>query len=287
MPVDFSNEKVLSIFYDVYISGVKLPFDKKMCITSIEIEETEDGADNCTIVINDINFEIIEDNIFIEDVPVKVEAGWYDELYRFGFNGYISTIDIDFPAEGFPIINLYCIDNTHLMNRKKNKRTWDNRTSADVVRSICAEYGFQAVTEPGYSFKEEENIAQSNQTDIEFIQSLAEKENDKFVCKLRGNTLYYVKKGLLSEPVVDLWYKINTREIISFSPKINKETKQEEVEKSTITSKDKSIDKGVASNTATNRDVQGEPAKTTDTPTNRQHVSSFDPNSNKWTDSYK
>jgi phage protein D len=269
----FSNEKVLSIYYDLYFSGVKLPFEKKICVTSIEVKETEDGADNATIVINDIDFQIIEDNIFIEDVPVKIEAGWHDEIYRFEFNGYIATIDIDFPSEGYPVINIYCIDNTHLMNRDKRKRTWDNVTSANVVQLICAEYGFQTIVEPGYDFKKEDNIAQSNQTDIEFIQSLAGKENDKFVCKLRGNIIYYVKKGLLTQPIADLWYKTNTRDIISLKPKINKETKQEEVREDNITSKDKKIDKGVASNTATNRQVQGEPMKTTSSPTSGSSTS--------------
>jgi len=258
----YSNEKVLAVYYEIYISGQKLSFEKKMCIQSISITETEDGADTATFNIVDANFEFIEDNIFIEDVPIKIEGGWHDEMYRFEFNGYISTIDIDFPEEGCPTLEIYCMDNTHLMNRKKKKRTWSNVSSADVVKLIGAEYGFTVVVESGYKFKKESSIAQSKQTDIEFIQSLAEKESDLFICKLKGETLYYIKKGLLTTPVAELWYKENTREIISFKPQINKETKQEKNEVATITSSTKKEDTGIASNEDTNREVQGEPMQT-------------------------
>lgn len=261
------KQDVLSAYYDIYVGGNRLNLEKKICIENVEIKETEDGADTARFSIIDTNFEFIEDDIFIEDVPIHIVGGWHNEMYRYEFNGYIATIDIDFPNTGTPSLEIFCVDKTHLMNRKKKKRTWKNVSSADIVKLICKEYGFSVELEKGYKFKKEETITQSNQTDIEFIQSLAQKESDVFISKLRESTLHYIKKGLLTTPVIELWYKQDTREIISFSPKINRETKQEKVERATITSKDKKLDKGAGSLTETNIEPQGKPSKTTSSPT--------------------
>ena len=56
---------ILSIVYDVWISGTKMGIDKKECINSIEIKETVDGADTATIQITDPEFLYIEDDIFL------------------------------------------------------------------------------------------------------------------------------------------------------------------------------------------------------------------------------
>jgi len=56
-------------------------------------------------------------------------------------------------------------------------------------------------------------------------------------------------------------------DVISFSPQINKETRQEEVAKADIVAKDKSKDSANATDSNTAREVQGEPVKTSSSPT--------------------
>ena len=116
--------ELLAIEYDVWISGTKLDINKKACITSIEVKETVDGSDTCTIKISDPEFLYIEDNIFIEDNTIKVKLGWVGVTYRVEFKGYISAIDVDFPNDGTPALTITCMDNTHLMNRKKKDNTF-------------------------------------------------------------------------------------------------------------------------------------------------------------------
>ena len=72
------------------------------------------------------------------------------------FSGYISAIDLDFPSDGYPTMSIYCLDCSHVMNRKKKKRSWENTTNAEVVKAIAKEYGFKCVVEQGYTFKTEE-----------------------------------------------------------------------------------------------------------------------------------
>lgn len=232
---------ILAIIYDVWISGTKLEMDKKACINSINIKETTKGSDKATLEITDPEFLFIEDNIFIEDNSIKIRLGWDNTTHRVEFDGYISAIDINFENTGCPKLTITCMDNTHIMNRTKKNATFKNCTHADVVKKKCAEYGFTCVIDSSYSFTVHETITQSNQTDIDFITKLAGDEVYPFTARLIGNTFYYVRAGKLETPKMTLTYKKYPHEIISFSPKINKETKQVEISGASINTSDKSM----------------------------------------------
>jgi hypothetical protein len=148
------------------------------------------------------------------------------------------------------------------MNREKKKRSWDNVTNFDVVQKIVKEYGFKVQGEAGYQFLKETNIAQSDQTDIEFLESLAKKEREQFMCKLSGDTFHYRQKGLLEAPVAELSYKTGEFDLVSFSPGINKETRQEKIYEGDITPPSKENDVHQSDNGNTSRETQGEPVKT-------------------------
>ena len=231
---------ILSIVYDVWISGTKMGIDKKECINSIEIKETVDGADTATIQITDPEFLYIEDDIFLEDNTIKIKLGWSNTTYRETFEGYISAIDIDFNSNGCPKLTVTCMDKTHIMNRTKKDATFKNTTSANVVKQICKNYGYNVVVDSSYKFEVQETITQSHQTDIDFITKLANDEVYPFSARLVGNTFYYVKKGKLETPKMTLTYKKYPHEIISFSPKINKESKQVEIKSSSVNTSNKS-----------------------------------------------
>ena len=233
--------EVYSIVYDVWISGTKLGIEKKQCINSIEIKETVEGSDSAVIQITDPEFLYIEDDIFIEDNTIKIQLGWDDTTYRVTFEGYISAIDIDFDSTGCPKLTVTCMDNTHIMNRKKNSNTFKDTTSAEVVKKIVQSYGYTCVVDSSYSFTKQETITQSDQTDIEFITKLAGDEVYPFTARLVGNTFYYVKMGKLETPKMALTYKKYPHEIVSFKPQINKELKQVEVNSSKIDTSSKSV----------------------------------------------
>lgn len=226
------NDGVLAMRYNVWISGTFLDVDRKQCIEAVELKETVDGADTATLRIADPDFLFINDNIFIEDNSIKIEMGWEGETYRERFMGYISAIDIVFSANGFPVISLMCMDRTHLMNRERKNQTYTNCTSVDVVKKIVQSYGYKFEYDKEVQYKVQETITQSDQTDIEFICNLASQEVHPFTARLVGDTFYYVTKGKLDTPKLTLHYVGYPHEIISFSPRINKEMKKEAIESS-------------------------------------------------------
>lgn len=258
----YKQGKVLAMTFDVWISGTKLGMSKKSCIKSIEIHDTVSGSDKATIQISDPEFEYIEDNIFVEDNTIKIKMGWDGYSYRDNFEGYISAIDINFESDGCPKLTLSCMDNTHVMNRKKKNRTFKKCTSADVVKKIAQSYGFTCVIDKSYSFKTQDSISQSNQTDIDFITKLAGDEVYPFTARLVGKKFYYVKMGKLTTPKLTLTYREYPHDIISLSLQLNKETKKVEIKSSSVDTKSKSVsstdgtvaeDKGSASSDSSSK----------------------------------
>lgn len=250
----------ISPYYSISVNGKGLDLRRMSCIESVEIDSPVDGSDTATIVINDPDFLYINDNIFVKDVPITIVSGIQESTKRETFTGFISAIDIDFPEVGTPSLTINCIDSSHVMNRKSKKRSWEKTTNAAVVQKIAAEYGFKCQVEPGYTFKVEDTITQSNQTDLDFLEGLAKKERDIFMCKLIEKTIVYKKMGLLSNSVATVHYREYPYNILSFSPRINKETRQEEIGKSNVTSS-KSVENGIA-NSSTKRDTQGDSVET-------------------------
>ena len=291
IPFD-SYDTYFTVLWNMSINGVELDQERKMCITQIDIEENCDGSDTASFTVADPDMLFIEDNIFIEQASVSIEIYFEEDTHVIKFKGYISTIDIDFPENGTPTLNIMCLDAaTHLMNRSKKSRSWEKSTSAATVERIAAEYGLKLDKEKGYSFEEEETISQSGETDIEFIEGLAKKEDEIFTCKIKENTVHYAQKHLLGKPIAELFYKIGDKDLISFSPRINKETHREEVEKADVDKKDKKKDKAKADKD-TIRDVQGEPIVVSSFPMGTQTSADikqeqgdkyvFDENTKKW-----
>ena len=220
-------DKVMACIWSVSINGVTLDLQRKRSITSIRIDTQCDGSDTATIDITDKDLVYINDNIFIEDATISISMMFVGTTDKITFSGYVSAIDINFPEDGMPVLSLTCLDGTHVMNRTKKKRSWNNVTRMQVAQKIAAEYGFKFEGETSYNGVVEDTISQSDQTDIEFLEDLASQENELYSCKLRGDTLHYKKKNMTAEAVMAIHYKKYPYEVRSFSPRINKETMQD------------------------------------------------------------
>lgn len=239
----YNDGEVLSITYEVSIGGSKLDLERKQCIQSISVKETTNGSNTATIEILDPEMIFIEDDIFLEEKDVVISLGWSNTTYRTEFKGYISKVDIDFSSDGVPKLSITCLDGTHDMNREKKNNTWENTTSAEVVKEICSNYGMSCKVDESYDFTTQETITQSDMTDIEFIVSLAGEEVHPFQARLDDEgTFHYEKAGELSKSSATLTYRKYPHEIISFSPSINKEEKKDKITSATTDTSEKETD---------------------------------------------
>lgn len=248
---------LLSFYYNIFINNEELDATVKAFIDEITIEDNADGSDLLTIVLNDPSFIFIEDDIFLEEMPIRFEGGWVGKP-PIKFSGYISIIDIDFPDDGTPVLSISCMDKTYLMNKSEKKRTWSKMKVSDVVTAIFKEYGLKA--EVDATSKVEETISQSNVSDINFIIDLADKEADEYLVYVEGDTGYFKKKKMLDAPQKTLSYRCGGLDIMSFKPSINKASKKEEVTTSNVDDKTKGVETAKVDNN-TNREVQGSTVK--------------------------
>lgn len=248
---------MIAFWWKVFINDRELVGKERSCIEELAFSNPINGSDTVTIKLADPEMTFVDDNIYIDNAPIRVSWGLHDTLFHKDFSGYISAIDITFPDTGIIEMTLTVMDGSHIMHRTKKKRTWSNTTNAAVVKQIASEYGFKCELESGYDFKTEETISQDNKTDLELIEDLAGNEDDKFYCKLIGDTIHYKKQGLIQDPVVGLTYRKFPYDLLSFSPQITIEDKKQDEETSDInTSTVETQTTKVDKNTA-DRDVQG------------------------------
>lgn len=243
-------------YANVSIDGTPLDEQRIRSIQSISINNPIDGSTSCTLTVFDTEKVYIEDNIFIEDVRINVTMGMWDIANsQQKFEGYISFIDIDFGSDGVPVLSILCMDETHMMNRLKKKRTWTDSTSVKVVTLIASEYGLKVITSSSYAFAKEKTIVQSEVTDIKFIEMLGEKERDTFKVKLEGDTLYYIPMEFNASPVDVYAYGEFPYDVVRFKPSINKETIQVDSEASDILTETKKNEERTATQEDTARDT--------------------------------
>ena len=264
-PPRFGNEyPVLFGGYGVNINNVKLGVERLAFITELSITQNEGTSSTCTMKISDPNFYFIEDSLFIRETPIQASITLLGDFTKMVFfDGYIATVDIEFPSDGCPKLTINCIDKSHEMTRVKYKRSWENVTSSQVVQQIAQEHGFACYVEEGYPFPLQATIVQDDKTDIEFLEDLASKELDLFECHLVTNTdgktiLYYVIKGKIDQDnYTSLTYRFGNivetgpqqepskrvcYDIVSFKPNINIETRQEEVRSDGINADTKEVE---------------------------------------------
>lgn len=248
---------MIAVWWKVFINDREIEQTEKSSVNELSFSNPINGSDTATLKMSDPDMIFIEDNIYTDNTPVKIQWGIYDTLFTQEFNGYISAIDIDFPSSDVVVLTITVMDKSHVMHRTKKKRSWENTTRSAVVQQIAKEYGFKCVVESGYNFKKEETISQDNKTDLEFIEGLADEEDEKFYCKLIDDTVYYCKQGLLNDPVVNLTYRKYPFDLLSFKPQITIEDKKEEESTSDINSDSLTTNTSTVNSSSANRDVQG------------------------------
>jgi hypothetical protein len=217
-------------FYEIIIGGVKLEEAYLRTISEIIYEDNAMGSSLLHISMQDPDRDFIENEFLIEDTPVVFLGGWRGEVTE--FKGWISVIDMDFPENGVPTLTLRCMDNSHLLNREKKKRTFEKIRVSDVARKVFQENGLKAVVDTTPIV--EESLSQNEQTDIQFLLSLVSNVIEDYICYIEKDTGYFVKKNIIQNPQSTLEYRKGRGELKSFSPRLAKEVKQERADNSNI-----------------------------------------------------
>lgn len=256
--------KVVTPIYTLKVGGKTFKSQTEgAVIDSMKISTPIDGSKSLDVSICDPYLEVIGSNIYVEDSPISAMISTSDGAINESFDGFISAIDVSFPNTGIPTVSILGIDYSHLLNAKRKSRTWTNTTKVAVMEQIAKEHGLAFECGDGVDKTTiEESIVQDDITDLEFIEELKKDEGEDFRLSFENKKIIFEKinfKG--SKNCGTLEYKIGSCNLLSFSPQVNKETKESEVEDKDITASTKQDTSAKTSSSASDSTAQGNPVE--------------------------
>ena len=207
----------------------ELPENMRDLIESYDIQTEESGATTLCFSVKDPNFVLLNSSILTEDRTVYFEWGWANDWSNISrhSNMHISLIEPTFDSSGYPQLDITCIDASHTLNREEKTRTFKDMKRSSIAKYIFQEHGMPCYVEDSGEMAEdvEEEIQQSNETDIAFLQTLADEViGTKFICYVDNGKGYFRKRNYNQEPIIDMHYRDEVgNDIKSFKCRINKE----------------------------------------------------------------
>lgn len=201
-----------SPFYEVKVKENELFITDLIDSFSFEDCATKDDYLKINIKTNDINL---------------IDADWLAVgkilLFRFGYiagidsgerQAIIQAIKINYNA--LISIDVECLDKGSTMKKTQSNKVWKDRTASEIAEEISKEYGLEPQIEK--TIFKYVSIPQGNKTDFQFLQMLAnQEENGSFQCYIKDNILYFIKKNLGKNSKRTYIYGDNNGDIISFS----------------------------------------------------------------------
>ncbi|WP_274650191.1 phage late control D family protein [Paenibacillus humicola] len=197
--------------FEVMIDGTSL-IRQSVAISSIKVDTTVDKKAD--------SFHFTVDNAFD---PVRREFQWVDTLLAVGkyteirmgyadkletvFYGLITSVALDYPADGNPTVSVTGMDISFLMMKGSHSNSWKEKKDSDVVKAIGAKYGATLTVDDTPVTKP--IIEQIRMNDFQFMNALA-KEND-YDFFVVGKKLFFRKPNQSKTPVLTLMYGKNLR----------------------------------------------------------------------------
>jgi len=192
-----------SPIFEISVDGTDMT--NEIAVDTIKVETTTDSkADSFTFqVIN--SFDLVKRDFlwlkdkFVPGISIDIKMGYVDKLIPV-FSGYITSVSVEFPEKGTPILNVSGMDISFLLMKGAKSMSWEKKKYSDVVKQIGALYGATIVADD--TGTEISNIVQNSINDFHFIQHLAAIVNyDFFVI---GKTIYFRKSLTGKESVITL-----------------------------------------------------------------------------------
>ncbi len=223
----------------ILVDGSDLLRQELMAITQVEVDQVLQSAGRFTFTI------VSAYSMEYHDFATAKRKNVFD-LLRFGasvsiamgygsrlpvlITGSITEISTSFPETGYPELVVSGYDRSFPMTTGKNTSTWNKRCDSDVVSEIAKKHSLD--TDIDSTTDKHPRIEQHQQTDLEFIKKLADRNHFEFY--VRGDVLRFGKpkdkasglirmswgEGLLSfKPEANLAGQVASVEVYGWDPK--------------------------------------------------------------------
>src|SRR5256885_1035586 len=181
--------------FAVYLDGTKLQGEEAAAVIGIRVFQTRFGASAFEIVVSDQDLVWQGKPTFTECKEVKIELGVPGKLKK-GFDGEVTAWRTELERSGPTVLVVRGLDRSHRMMRAHKTKTYKDSTPLDCVSKIAGDYGLTAKTKGGTPDPVKMFRFQANQTDFEFLRSMADLEGYMFW--VDGKDLHFERPELSS-----------------------------------------------------------------------------------------
>ncbi|MBD2341681.1 phage late control D family protein [Calothrix sp. FACHB-156] len=212
---------------EVLIQGKRLPLSTANDLLAVTVSEdlAAPGMFTLELVTWDLaasRFTWIDDQLFEVGKNVEIRMG-YENSFTSLIVGEITVLEPEFARDDIPILVVRGHDLRHRLMRGKKTRSFVQMKDSEIVNKIATEQGLTAKAEDNRV--KLEYVLQHSQTDLEFLQSRADRLGYELV--VEAKTLYFRPHQHRTEKVLTL-----TREddLIDFYPRLSSMNQVKQVE---------------------------------------------------------
>ena len=181
--------------FSIQLDGTKLKPEEAAAILGIRVFQTRAGASAFEIVVSDPDLSWQAKPLFIDCKEVQIELGVPGKLKKV-FDGEVTAWRTELERAGPTVLVLRGMDRSHRMMRAKKTKTYANASPLDCAQQIASQYGLTAKTRAGSPAPVKMFRFQANQTDFDFLSSMAELEGYMFW--VEGSELHFERPQLSS-----------------------------------------------------------------------------------------
>lgn len=221
--------------FTVKVGGRDLTHDHAIGVNQVEVDLTLGGAGRFSFTV--VNTFDIERRSFVSGfgLPVldvltfgaAVEIGLgYGDRTRLEpmIRGVITEITTNFAESGSPELSVAGYDNLFPLTLGKRSQNWKDSTDSSVVSLIAQQHSLRADIQP--TTETHAQIEQNQESDVEFIKKLAERNHYEFYVTTAG-ALRFGKPNDTGDGVVALKWGEG---LLSFKPEANLAAQVDSVE---------------------------------------------------------
>lgn len=196
----------------IKVSGTNLTPAEMNLLYLAEVETTLDLPSMFMLRFYDDDFVLMDNAKFKLGAEIQISMGVNDPL-SLVFTGEVTALEPDFGADSVAQFVVRGYDKRHRL-LKAHTQTFLNMTDSDIVSKLAKAAGLATQTVTSTSVVRE-HVFQDNQTDLSFMQMLAERNGFELVISTDGKLSF--RQPLTADPV-ELKWRENLR---SFRPRVS------------------------------------------------------------------
>lgn len=220
-------EKASKDFYapasQVLVDGQDVVRDLYLELTSVQVDQTLEGADRFSFVINN-GFDVSKrefifagnktlPEFFKPGAVVAIHMGYEDRLDRM-VNGVVTELQTSFPSSGLPQLTISGYDHMFSLTKGTDSKKWEKKRDSDVVRMIAKENNLEFEVQDTEGIQP--TIERSQESAARFLRRLAERNG--FEVFVADKKLFFRKPANDKTGAIELEWG---RGLLSFAPELN------------------------------------------------------------------